>query len=73
MTVAKTIYHGGAMTQSELTNETNRGREVLARPRERSPVLALSMIGYVSPQLIDSGSTGPNGCDCGVVVPRWSA
>ena len=70
---AKRFYHDATMVQPQLTDNENRSREVLAWSRERAPVKAPSMIAYATPQLIDSGSTGAQTCDRGIVVPRWSA
>ena len=69
----KRLYHNATMVESQLPDNENRSREVLARPRERAPVKAPSMIAYATPQLIDSGSTGAQTCDRGSVVSRWAA
>ena len=70
---AKRLYHDATMVQSQLTDNENRSREVLAQARERAPVKPSSMIAYATPQLIDSGSTGAQTCDRGSVVSRWAA
>ena len=70
---AKRLYHDATMVQPQLTDNENRSREVLAWSRERAPVKPTSMIAYASPRLQDSGSTGVQTCDRGIVVPRWSA
>ena len=70
---AKRFYHNATMVQPQLPDNENRSREVLAWSRERAPVKHSSMIAYATPQLIDSGSTAPQTCHRGIVVPRWYA
>jgi len=57
--VGKGIYHDTTMVESQLTDNENRSREVLACLRERAPVKAPSMLRYTSREHIDSGRTAP--------------
>jgi len=67
------IYHSHTMVESELVNETNRGRARLRCPPEQAAVSSLSMNTYANLRLIDYGSTGAQTRHRGVVVSGWSA
>ena len=70
---AKRLYHDATMVQPQLPDNENRSRARSAWSRGQAPVKPTSMIVYASPRLQDSGSTAPQTCDRGIVVPRWSA
>jgi len=53
------LCHSTTMLQSQLRENENRSRKMLASHRERAPVTSLSMIQYATQRHIDSGWTAP--------------